>query len=1370
MFVGFANYNSCGQDSLWINGSDMINFEDSYSPIITGLPQPNDEAANLTYNGEIAERNQIIQFDDQGELLFFIVDANIYDRKGYLIASSDDFCPQCNQAYRQGQLAVTMVPAYCNYYYIIYPGYFGVLDISAQNNLFSGDPDKRGALVNMAYQEELACSDEPEQAAFEAYFQQALPSNYEPCALNGCYNNTGCHPESSDMVATLSTRDNGEPHNEHQMIEILDNGTGTAKYLLYAYARRIDVYVIESDGLFYLYSVIPNEVIEDPEGWQNCALEVSKYNEKYYLAVGINSDGTSQFSYDNLLLVEFDLEMNLLNTFALNTHVDNISGHIGNLEFAASGRYLFYVMDVTPYIGYIDLSDFSEHDLSQEITISDEENYTLGQIELQQFEGVSSILFPHAGGLAALKGSDNPSTSVFIPNALPLSNMAFSDFETGPFGIYYFTQEQNYGESQVNTLTAEECCVVDALLEGTNATVIDLNLDGTWTNETNPFGNIDSPIRIMEDLTFASGTVTNINGMTFQFDSDADVIIQPGARVNLNGTIWTSLDCTAIMWPGVNLLGTTNATSSIDQLPMTGGDQGYLYMNNSTIEHAMRAVEVGTSSLNSGGIIRSYNSTFRNNQYDVIFKKYHYINSGAYYIQNKSRFSNCTFITDAHLNNSILSPVYHAWLNDVDKINFTNCAFMNKTDINTYNWFQRGRGIYSIRASFTVDGLNDPWTGSPVDPDQTTFYKLRYGISSHGYNNPLAYFTCKQQEFQHCLYGIVNYNTDNVMIYQNNFVLPDAAGFQTDESMERGIYLTNSTGYVVEQNFFDGFDNWQVNEDYPNALGIWVDNSGDADNQIRNNDFDEMKLGTYVTRNNKNMVLGPDGSTADDNINLDQTGLQLFCNTYTNGQTDIFRDSETLTRQDQGGNQGVNEFGIPVFDLAGNRFSAPDCNGAISDFVVDPYNSFYNTYWCHNQANTIPDCGGTSNFPGYTGLDLLTISISLDPFSDADCPNTYGGTGGPGTGPSPGIIGGLVGQLNVVRVELLAARNTYNLIVDDNVKQSTLDVLTEAFPHESQYYRDLLMQRYPLSDEVLRRIVLQSARFSPWHLTEVFLANSPLNKEVLFEIEKAEILSNFFMSFLYDADSGASLRRLMEQNMLGLATERDQLIQTIARAGLTYETDSDLETDQPIYVNEYLSQLALQNGSTALRIRAANLASKGDYMAALSLIEDEPLLTSYSSILQMEQSVGGDWSMLDPAQITSLWTIYNTPKDYSSSTALSILQQIGEADFEPEPRVPIQYRSFHIAKDEDKGELPLLGVWPNPATTSAWLHYPIEADEHATIQVFDPQGRLLNSFQPSTNGLVELSLKNYESGIYVVQLIAFDKVVESIKLTVINQH
>jgi hypothetical protein len=805
------------------------------------------------------------------------------------------------------------------------------------------------------------------------------------------------------------------------------------------------------------------------------------------------------------------------------------------------------------------------------------------------------------------------------------------------------------------------------------------------------------------------------------------------------------------MWPGVDLLGTTNASNSIDQLPIAGGDQGCFYMTNSVIENAMVGIDVGGNiPNNAGGIVRASQSTFRNNYNDVIFKKYRF-EIGGDPVQNKSYFNLCTFITDEHLNNPSLSPNNHVLLKSVDKISFKNCSFMNKTDINTYNWFNRGTGIYSSRASFTVDGSNDTWSGSPVDSEQTTFYKLQYGIRSAGYNDPDAFYTCKEQEFQYCLYGIVNYNTDNVLIYLNNFVLPDAAGFNSNETVERGIYLTNSTGYVVEQNTFDGFDDFQVNDEFPCALGIWVDNSGDAANEIRNNDFNELKLGTYVTRDNQ---------YSNDNV---QWGLQLFCNTYTNGQTDIFRDSETTMRWVQGGNQGVNPF-----MLAGNRFSVMDCDGTSSDFVCDPYNEFHLDYWCHDQPNTIPDCGGVSNIQSVAGMELLTNSISTgNPYDEADCPNTY--ATGVGGGQNPGDIGGIITQLNKVKVDLQNAKDTYNAIVDNNQKESTIIILNEAFPHESQFYRDLLMQRYPMSDEVLRELILQASRLSSWHLTEIFLANCPLRKEILAEIENAEILSSFFMEFLYNADCGASVRTLMEMNISGLATHRDKLIQQIARAGLTYESFPESETDQLVYINDYVQQINHLDAVVTVRSRSSQLASKGDYTGALALAESEPKLANYKKILEMEQMAAGDWRLLSVAQIAELWSIRNLEKDFSSSMALGILQEIGEADFEPEPRVPIQYRSLQIGKDKVNIDLPLLGVWPNPASGSAWLHYPIEADEHAIIKVFDPQGRLLNSFQPNSSGLVELSLKNYVSGIYVVQLIAFDKVLASIKLTVLNR-
>ena len=144
--------------------------------------------------------------------------------------------------------------------------------------------------------------------------------------------------------------------------------------------------------------------------------------------------------------------------------------------------------------------------------------------------------------------------------------------------------------------------------------------------------------------------------MVFAFDEDADLIIEKGASVYLHGTTWTSLSCEDIMWPGVDLLGTTNAANSIDQLPVSGGDQGYLNLSNSVIENAMIGIDVGGNvANNAGGIVRASNTDFKNNQNDVMFRKYHY-QSGVNYIQNKSYFNSCTFVTDEHLNNNNLSP------------------------------------------------------------------------------------------------------------------------------------------------------------------------------------------------------------------------------------------------------------------------------------------------------------------------------------------------------------------------------------------------------------------------------------------------------------------------------------------------------------------------------------------------------------------------------------------------------------------------------------------------------------------------------------------------------------------------------------------
>ena len=1345
------------QNNLWIVGDKLIDFNNSNLITATSLPQPIVLPAlqPFVYSGQIANNNQYAEYDQNGNLLFFIVDGNIFDRDGYMIADADDgVCDICfpDKSYANNydelttnNLVVTKVPGHCDKYYLSVNANLAILDLSLPNHFFPNSLEHMGSLVPFAAIE----NDEVIYNSINIHgiLEQSIPISVGQIELANFY------------IKLPFSRFAG--HNTVTIYEdIYDDHVDGTKYLGLATDGFITQYELRADGAFYLNNnSIPGT---NGEGWPPYgAIEYSKYNSQRVAALSASVAGNLEFYSSSLFISRLNDNMSFAETNAFNPHTELISGSTGDIEFSENGRYLFYTIDAAPYLGVVDLQSNEVFELADLVSIQTPANYKYGRIEMNYYQQVPSIYFVTSNGLSILKGCNDLSTAIFIANGLAIGPIPDNNFSTQPFDVMYLLPKQSYKHTQLESQSLTVCCENN---RDENAqlgyNVGAGNSSWSYGEDNNPWG-ATGPVYFSGDLVFNNGSNITINNMELRFGPNADMIIKAGAVVKLqNSSKLTSYECDGVMWPGVDLLGTTNASNSIDQLPIAGGDQGCFYMTNSVIENAMVGIDVGGNiPNNAGGIVRASQSTFRNNYNDVIFKKYRF-EIGGDPVQNKSYFNLCTFVTDEHLKNLSLSPNNHVFLKGVDKISFKNCSFMNKTDINTYNWFNRGTGIYSSRASFTVDGSNNTWTGSPIDSEQTTFYKLQYGIRSAGYNDPDAFYTCKEQEFQYCLYGIVNYNTDNVLIYLNNFVLPDAAGFNSNETVERGIYLTNSTGYVVEQNTFDGFDDFQVNDEFPCALGIWVDNSGDASNEIRNNDFNEMKLGTYVTRQNRDFVTGVNGTVDVGGID-DQTGLQLFCNTYTNGQTDIFRDSETYMRWVQGGMQQNG-----TFKLAGNRFSADDCSGVISDFVCDPYNDEHLDYWCHADLNTTPDCGGIADHPEYVG-PLLTNAVIPSSYNEADCPNTFAGTGG--VGQTPGGIGGIIAQLTTVRNQLIMAKSTYNAVVDDNKKQSTIDILNEAFPHESQYYRDLLSSRYPLSDEVLSQLIAQANRLSSWHLTEVFLANSPLRKEMLAQIERSQILSPFFMNFLYNANSGTSLRKLMEINIAEIATSRDKLIQKLAQSGFTYESDSELETDQLIYLNDYLNQINQSDAVVMIRSHASYLASRGNYTGAISLIENEHSLANFKKILEIEQSITSEWSLLSASQIAELWSIYNRPNDFSSSIALGILQEIGEADFEPEPRVPIQYRSMQLKNENEGNALPLLGVWPNPASEVAWLHYPIEADEHATIEVYDPQGRMLNSFQPNANGLVELSLKNYESGIYVVQLSAFGKVVESIKLTVVNQ-
>ncbi|MFM2316768.1 MAG: hypothetical protein RLZZ155_1100, partial [Bacteroidota bacterium] len=148
------------QSPLWIYGNKLIHF--SQTGITTSnLPQPGEDEF-LHYTGQIPTRGQNCQFDNQGNLLFFIIDGNIYDRNGYKIASYTQFLETPDENLFPNyfdDIAITNVPGFCDKYYIfstIQPYENSttckllctLLDMNLQNPNFPNDVSKKGSLVN----------------------------------------------------------------------------------------------------------------------------------------------------------------------------------------------------------------------------------------------------------------------------------------------------------------------------------------------------------------------------------------------------------------------------------------------------------------------------------------------------------------------------------------------------------------------------------------------------------------------------------------------------------------------------------------------------------------------------------------------------------------------------------------------------------------------------------------------------------------------------------------------------------------------------------------------------------------------------------------------------------------------------------------------------------------------------------------------------------------------------------------------------------------------------------------------------------------------------------------------------------------------
>jgi hypothetical protein len=171
MAIGFCG-SSSAQRTATIVGNKVVYFPPvgQAQPITEApLPIPNDPVAvanGLTYQGQVPEHSQFVQLDDRGRVLFFVIDGDLFDRDGYVIARGSDEV-QTSDGYPyvdgllkegRGELVAAPIPGRCGMWYLVHasepnstaPHNVGlsILDMGRPNPHFPADKDRHGKLLS----------------------------------------------------------------------------------------------------------------------------------------------------------------------------------------------------------------------------------------------------------------------------------------------------------------------------------------------------------------------------------------------------------------------------------------------------------------------------------------------------------------------------------------------------------------------------------------------------------------------------------------------------------------------------------------------------------------------------------------------------------------------------------------------------------------------------------------------------------------------------------------------------------------------------------------------------------------------------------------------------------------------------------------------------------------------------------------------------------------------------------------------------------------------------------------------------------------------------------------------------------------------
>jgi hypothetical protein len=265
--------------------------------------------------------------------------------------------------------------------------------------------------------------------------------------------------------------------------------------------------------------------------------------------------------------------------------------------------------------------------------------------------------------------------------------------------------------------------------------------------------------------------------MTFRFAPDAKVIVQPGAKLTLDNTIFTSVEESGRRWAGVEVWG--DRTKTQDSWDHAGFNdfQGHIIVRNqSEIKNALTAITAASRNPDGsivwstcGGIVQLENSGFTNNKTAIWIGGYSNFmpassNQRLNRRPNRGYIHNCDFLTNDDFIGDMDFQSFVHLQNGGSKLFISGNRF---TNLSSAAWIDRGTGIKAIQHPIVVTPL---CTSTSPPCIKNEFHDLLRGIDASGFTP------------------------------SNNIVISNCIF----NSTYRGILLTNTTSSIITEKWTDG--------------------------------------------------------------------------------------------------------------------------------------------------------------------------------------------------------------------------------------------------------------------------------------------------------------------------------------------------------------------------------------------------------------------------------------------------------------------------------------------------------------------------------------------------------------------------------------